>query len=93
MYPSTLLQVEFDPILLLPTDSYLRRFYDLREVDFPIEGWAAKVLMGEMGHGREEIEGLDYLVTKMDELAKEEEVRVDRYQILGSLIMDLGGVA
>jgi hypothetical protein len=70
--------VEFDPILLLPTDSYLRKFYDIQEFDFPTEGWRAKVLMGEMGHGREEVEGLDYLVTKMDALAKEKEVsRVD----------------
>ena len=52
--------VEFDPVLLLPTDSYLRRFYHQKEVDFPTSGWGGRILVGNFNISK--LEDLENLV-------------------------------
>jgi hypothetical protein len=39
---------KFDPILLLPSDSYLRKFVAAHDADFPANGWHAEVYMSEI---------------------------------------------
>ena len=36
---------EFDPVLFLPGDSYLRKFLAVHEEQFPSDGWEAEVFM------------------------------------------------
>ena len=39
---------KFDPILLLPSDSYLRQFVHNHDADYPANGWSADIYMGEI---------------------------------------------
>ena len=39
---------KFDPILLLPSDSYLRAFVTHHDRNFPTNGWAAEVYLGRL---------------------------------------------
>ena len=41
----TLIRQEFDPVLFLPGDSYLRKFLAVHEEQFPSDGWEAEVFM------------------------------------------------
>ncbi len=67
-----LMQVEFDPIKLLPSDSYLRRFYDLKDLHYPTDGWTARLLMGELpSDDAEQIERLNFLVEGLEQMADE----------------------
>ena len=54
------MNVEFDPVLLMPTDSYLRKFYHKKEVDFPTSGWNGRILMGNFNISN--LEDLENLV-------------------------------
>ena len=60
------MDVEFDPVLLIPTDSYLRKFYHQREVDFPTTGWGGTIVMGSFNISN--LEDLDNLVRLRDDL-------------------------
>ena len=66
------INVEFDPVLLMPTDSYLRKFYHQREVDFPTTGWGGTIVMGSFNISNlEDLENLVRLRKDLKKLEKE----------------------
>jgi hypothetical protein len=67
------IQQKFDPILLLPSDSYLREFVKHHDANFPTNGWSAEVYMsgidGQSMAGMEKLtEGLQQLVNNKTHL-------------------------
>ena len=64
--------VEFDPVLLMPTDSYLRKFYHQKEVDFPTSGWNGRILVGDFNISKlEDVESLVRLREDLEALEEE----------------------
>ena len=64
--------VEFDPVLLMPTDSYLRKFYHQREVDFPTSGWDGRMIVGNFNISNlEDVENLVRLREDLKALEKD----------------------
>ena len=65
------INVEFDPVLLMPTDSYLRKFYHQREVDFPTSGWDGRMIVGNFNISN--LEDVENLVRLREDLKALEE--------------------
>jgi hypothetical protein len=57
---------KFDPILLLPSDSYLREFVQKHDADYPTNGWSAEVYMSEIDGSS--MAGMDRLTTGLQAL-------------------------
>ncbi len=70
-----LIRQEFDPVLFLPGDSYLRRFIDSQKLHYPQNGWSAEVYTGPIpGAGADlekELFKLDSLVLEMEEMSQD----------------------
>lgn len=50
IWGSTLIRIHFNPMLLMPSDSYLRRWVDMIAIDYPHDGWPACVFTGPLDH-------------------------------------------
>jgi len=57
---------EFDPILLMPSDSYLREWLRIHETDYPNNGWDAEVYSGELSYS--DLPNIDKLISGLEEL-------------------------
>ena len=63
---------KFDPVLLLPADSYLRHWVDLQQTFYPSHGWAADLYSGPLTHG--DLGSLDGLVSGLQQVQDRGEV-------------------
>jgi hypothetical protein len=50
IWGTAIIRQEFDPLLLLPPASYLRRFADRNHVEYPSNGWDADVYTGPLDY-------------------------------------------
>ena len=57
---------EFDPMLVLPSDSYLREWLRIHETDYPNNGWDAEVYSGELSYS--DLPNIDKLISGLEEL-------------------------
>ena len=64
------LQVDYDPITLLPKDSYLRLWIDQNEVDFPTDGWGVNFYTQDISYTLDNFEKLDKIVNDLDNLTR-----------------------
>ena len=62
----TEMRQEFDPILLMPSDSYLREWIRIYDTDYPDNGWDAEVYSGELSYL--DLPNIDKLATGLEEL-------------------------
>jgi len=60
---------EFDVILLMPSDSYLRKWIRVYERDYPDNGWDAEVYSGHLSH--KDLTSIDKLVMELEALRDE----------------------
>jgi len=51
---------KFDPVLLLPAESYLREWVDLQQLYYPSHGWGADLYSGPLDH--QDLESIEDLV-------------------------------
>ena len=63
---------KFDPVLLLPADSYLRHWVDLQQTFYPSHGWAADLYSGPLTH--RDLGSLDGLVSGLQQVQDRGEV-------------------
>ena len=66
------IRVEFDPVLLLPAESYLRQWININNEHFPKNGWASVVYSGELNYNLEEFEKLDHMIARLEKATEEE---------------------
>ncbi len=66
------IRVEFDPILLLPADSYLRQWITINNDHFPRNGWKATVFSGPLDYDVAEFEKMDHMIARLDKTVEEE---------------------
>ena len=66
------IRVEFDPVLLLPAESYLRQWININNEHFPKNGWASVVYSGELNYDLEEFEKLDHMIARLEKATEEE---------------------
>ena len=64
------LQVNYDPITLLPKDSYLRLWLDQNEVDFPTDGWGVNFYTQDIAYTLDDFEKIDKIVNNLDNLTR-----------------------
>ncbi len=64
----SLIRQEFDPVLFLPPDSYLRHFVSAHETQFPRDGWDAEVYVAG-DHSLDDLRRLDHVVDVMEQWA------------------------
>merc|ERR550534_189993 len=57
----SLMKMKFDPVLLLPGDSYLREWLSLQSDFYPENGWTAEVYSETVSHG--DLESIERLTT------------------------------
>ena len=67
------IRVHFDPINLMPKSSYLRRYADHLNVEFPLVGFEAEVYSGGLGYDLAAFEGVNSVADGMRALAEEGE--------------------
>lgn len=72
VWGSASIRQEFDPVLLLPAESYMRRWIDRNEVNFPANGWPADIYAGNLSYTEEDLEALDRLTTRLEEIEEAE---------------------
>eukprot|EP00090_Calanus_glacialis_P027719 TRINITY_DN4393_c0_g1_i1.p1 TRINITY_DN4393_c0_g1~~TRINITY_DN4393_c0_g1_i1.p1 ORF type:complete len:1001 (-),score=160.99 TRINITY_DN4393_c0_g1_i1:89-3091(-) len=60
---------KFDPVLLLPSESYLREWIRVQQQYYPEDGWSADVYSGKFSH--EDLENIDELVTRLEMLKED----------------------
>jgi predicted RND superfamily exporter protein len=60
---------KFDPILLLPSESYLREWIRVQQDFYPDDGWVADVYSGEISY--KDLESIDTLVSELEYLQKD----------------------
>ena len=61
----TEMRQEFDPILLMPSDSYLREWIRVYDADYPDNGWDAEVYSGDLSYL--DLPNIDKLVTELEQ--------------------------
>ena len=64
------LRVNYDPINLLPKESYLRSWIDQNDIDFPTDGWAVNFFTQEISYNLEDFEKIDMIVNDLDNLTR-----------------------
>ena len=62
----TEMRQQFDPILLMPSDSYLREWIRVYDADYPDNGWDAEVYSGHLSYS--DLPNIDKLVTQLEQL-------------------------
>lgn len=60
---------KFDPVLLLPSDSYLREWIRVQQEYYPKDGWVADVYSGEFSY--KDLENIDNLVSELEHLKED----------------------
>jgi len=50
LWGSILIRQKFDPVLLLPSDSYLREWLNVHDELYPDNGWGAEIYTGQFNH-------------------------------------------
>eukprot|EP00095_Tigriopus_kingsejongensis_P005354 maker-scaffold34_size539781-snap-gene-1.9 protein:Tk05354 transcript:maker-scaffold34_size539781-snap-gene-1.9-mRNA-1 annotation:"hypothetical protein DAPPUDRAFT_306990" len=71
IYGTYLIRQEFDPVLLLPAQSYLRQWLAVQEVHFPTNGWGANIYTGPLEDIENDLEQFEKLSLEMDALTKD----------------------
>ncbi len=64
--------VEFDPVLLLPGNSYLRKFIDANDVNFTTTGETATIYTGPVNYTIRDFKKVDRIVTRLDTAMEED---------------------
>ena len=64
-----MIRQKFEPELLLPAESYLRRWINLHDEWYPENGWTADIYTGHINHTH--LPSLERLVTSLQDLADE----------------------
>ena len=75
------IRVEFDPVLLLPAESYLRQWISINNEHFPKNGWASQVYSGELEYKLEEFEKLDQMIASLERATQEEWYLVCKFPV------------
>ena len=73
------IKVHFDPIKLMPKSSYLRRFADQMDQEFPTVGFSAEVYTGSMGYNLSTFESVNSVADGMMELAESGEYLTGKF--------------
>ncbi len=55
------IDIRFDPMKLLPEDTYLKQFVHSYHTGYPFKGWPAQAFSGNVTYDLEEFEKLDYV--------------------------------
>jgi len=63
---ATLIKQKFDPVLLLPSESYLRKWLHENEVLYPSNGWSTPVYTGPLDHNN--MQQMDDMVNQIQSL-------------------------
>ena len=50
IWGSVLIRQKFEPELLLPAESYMRRWKELHDISYPENGWSAEVYTGQVNY-------------------------------------------
>ena len=66
IWGSILMRMKFDPVLLMPSDSYLRKWVETHNVDFPKNGWEANIYTGHIDHTQ--MQHMEQLVNNLEHL-------------------------
>ena len=64
------IKFKFEPELLMPSDSYLRQWIDIHNVDFPKNGWTAEIYIGPFDHTQ--LQNLENLVNGLNQVKDKE---------------------
>lgn len=71
IYGTYLIRQEFDPVLLLPAQSYLRQWLAVQGEHFPSAGWDANIYTGPLNDLENDLEQMDQLANELQSLVKE----------------------
>ena len=66
IWGSVLIRQKFDPVLLLPSDSYLREWLNVHDELYPDNGWGAEIFTAEFDHT--DLHKFEELTNKLEEL-------------------------
>ena len=66
IWGSILIRRKFDPVLLLPSDSYLRNWLNIHDKLYPENGWAAEIYTSEFDHT--DLANIEELTNNLEEL-------------------------
>ena len=65
------IQVEYNPITLVPEGSYFRAWLDQKDVNFPSDGWGVIIYTQEISYTMQDFEKIDMIVSGLDNLTRE----------------------
>ena len=66
IWGSILIRQKFDPVLLLPSDSYLREWLNVHDELYPDNGWGAEIYTAEFDHS--DLYKFEELTNNLEEL-------------------------
>ena len=64
------IKVDYDPINLLPEESYLKDWIEQNNIDFPTDGWGVLVYSQGVPYSLKDFEKIDMIVNGLDNLTK-----------------------
>ena len=64
------IRVDYDPINLLPEESYLKDWIEQNDIDFPTDGWGVLIYSQGVPYSLKDFESIDMIVNGLDNLTK-----------------------